>query len=166
MKEKTCCFIGHRKIQNEEKLKAFLRTFIRSLVENGFTRFIFGSKSDFDNICLEIATELKEEYPEIYRIGYLTKAYSGSKRLYEEVCKPDFIYTSGKAVYVERNQYIIDQSDYCIFYYDKNYIPPIKIISKKRYVIPITTSGKSGTEIAYKYALKKKKQTLNIFYLI
>ena len=88
-----------------------------------------------------------------------------SEYWYDEVCKPDFIYTSGKAVYVERNQYIIDKSDYCIFYYYKEYKPPIKVISKK-YAIPITTSGKSGTEIAYKYAIGKKKQVLNIFELL
>lgn len=30
--------------------------------------FLFGSKSEFDALCLDVVTELKEEYPDIKRI--------------------------------------------------------------------------------------------------
>lgn len=53
-------------------------------------------------------------------------------------------YTSGRVSYVERNQAMINDSDYCIFYYDENYQP------------------KSGTALAYTYAKQKKKQIINI----
>ena len=71
-------------------------------------------------------------------------------------------YTSGKASYVERNQAMIDNSDYCIFYYNENYKPKPRKQSKRdiNYYQP-----KSGTFLAYKYAQKKKKEIINIFVL-
>ena len=57
---------------------------------------------------------------------------------------------------------MIDDSDYCVFYYDKTYKPEKKLISRKS-VGGIYTSGNSGTAFAYKYAEKKKKQILNVF---
>ena len=58
-------------------------------------------------------------------------------------------WTSGKAQYVERNQAMIDDSDFCIFYYNKNYHPQ--------------TKTNSGTKIAYDYALRKNKKVINLF---
>ncbi len=58
-------------------------------------------------------------------------------------------YDAGRASYVERNQAMINDSDFCIFYYNKNYIPK--------------TKTKSGTKIAYEYALRKKKNIINLF---
>ena len=59
-------------------------------------------------------------------------------------------FISGKASYVERNQAMINDSDYCVFYYDPNY----KIQAKESY--------KSGTAIAYAYARKKGKFIINV----
>ena len=71
-------------------------------------------------------------------------------------------YTSGKASYVERNQAMIDNSDYCIFYYNENYKPQPRKQSKRdiTYYQP-----KSGTGLAYNYAKQKKKEIINIFIL-
>ena len=60
---------------------------------------------------------------------------------YEDTFYPKNIV--GKAVYVERNKYIIDKSDFCVFYYNAKYSP------KNR---------KSGTKIALDYAKKQNKQ--------
>ncbi len=65
----TCCFFGHRTINETEELKLKLRAIIEKLiVENSVDTFLFGSKSDFNDICLEIVTELKEKYPHTKRI--------------------------------------------------------------------------------------------------
>ena len=40
-------------------------------------------------------------------------------------------YTSGRASYVERNQSMILDSEYCVFYYDENYQPPSRKYSKR-----------------------------------
>ena len=61
---------------------------------------------------------------------------------------------AGKASYVERNQAMIDNSDYCVFYYDSSYQPKPK---KNDY------QPKSGTAIIYAYAQQKKKNIVNLF---
>ena len=64
MKEKTCCFFGHRKISETEELKSKLIEIIEKLiVEKQVDTFLFGSKSRFNSLCLELVTELKEKYP-------------------------------------------------------------------------------------------------------
>ena len=68
---------------------------------------------------------------------------------YEETYFPQKIEKAGKYSYVERNYEMIDESAYCVFYYDKNYLPP--------------TKTNSGTKIAYEYALRKKKTVINLF---
>ena len=56
---------------------------------------------------------------------------------------------AGKAVYIERNCEMIDNSRFCVVYYDENYIPSRK-------------NKKSGTKIAYDYAVKKGKEIINV----
>lgn len=183
MDEKSCCFIGHRDVEETDELIARLSFEIESLIQKGVTCFIFGSRSDFNGICHDVVTELKGKYPDIKRVAYNTRSECAtleseraeSERVYrfifkeevhlrgyEESITPDKMYVSGKASYVERNQIMIDLSDYCIFYYDKDYAPPKKQISKKC-VGGVWTSGKSGTAIAYDYAIRKKKNVINVF---
>jgi hypothetical protein len=68
-------------------------------------------------------------------------------------------YTAGKASYIERNQAMINNSDYCIFYYDENYRPKLRKQSKRDigYYQP-----KSGTALAFDYAKRKKKVLINV----
>ena len=67
---------------------------------------------------------------------------------------------AGKASYVERNQEMINKSDYCIVYYDENYLPPRRKNSRR----DITDyQPKSGTAVAYDYAVKKKKEIINVY---
>lgn len=180
---KSCCFIGHRKIQITDRLIAKLTAEIETLTENGVTRFLFGSRSNFNTLCHKLITELKTKYPDVKRIAYDTKSESSvleEERItkeglygsilkkdvhllgYEEVYKPDIVYVSGKASYIERNQIMIDNSDYCVFYYDENYTPEQRKISAKN-VGGLWTSANSGTAIAYQYAKKKGKRVINVF---
>ncbi len=69
MQEKTCCFIGHREINETEELKQQLYNNIESLIlKEGVDTFLFGSKSRFNSLCYEQVTELKKEYPYIKRV--------------------------------------------------------------------------------------------------
>ena len=68
IKEKTCCFIGHRKINETNELKEKIYNTVEDLIVNqGVTSFLFGSRSDFDSLCKEIVTELQKKYPDIKR---------------------------------------------------------------------------------------------------
>lgn len=145
---KVCSFFGHRKIEATEGLKEKVRVVVEDLIVNhNVLTFLFGGRSDFDFLCHLVVTELKEEYPNIKRIVYACKSESftlESERLKMEKLYSNFFkqevkllgvegdfecknkYTSGGASYVERNQAMIDDSGYCVFYYDENYKPEIR----------------------------------------
>lgn len=154
MPENTCCFFGHRTIDETEQLKSNLIEIIEKLiVEENIDTFLFGSKSRFNSLCLELVTETKEKYPHIKRI-YVRAEYPDISdnyknyllQSYEETYYPKQIINSGKAVYIERNCEMIDNSRFCIVYYDE----------------PITTSRKSGTKIALDYAIKQEKHIITL----
>lgn len=179
--QKSCSFFGHRnaKLTNQE-LKYLEKTIEKLILEKNVVHFLFGSRSNFDYICHKIVTELKVKYPNIQRKcytcssetctlekdrNYWEKIYSSTyqKKIQllgvEEEVHYKTKYVSGKASYIERNQSMINDSDYCIFYYDTNYKPNLRKISKSsnNYYQP-----KSGTMLSYQYAKSKKKYIINI----
>ncbi len=155
MKEKTCCFIGHRIINETEGLKERLHQIIEKMIlENSVDTFLFGSKSRFNSLCLELVTKIKEKYPHIKRVyvraEHETISESYKEYLlesYDDTYYPEQIIGSGRASYVERNYEMIDKSRFCIVYYDEAVAP---------------TARKSGTKIALEYALKKGIGIINI----
>ena len=84
---------------------------------------------------------VRAEYPYIndHYTSYLLKSY-------DETYFPEKIIGAGRAVYVERNYEMINQSKFCVFYYDASLCDP------KR---------KSGTKIALDYAVKNNKTVIN-----
>ena len=134
LRKHRCCFIGHRKIHKTDRLRDILRaTIIDLIINEDVCDFLFGSRSEFDDLRLEIVSDLKKEYLQIRRIyvraeypcidddyyAYLLERYDGTYY-------PKNIENSGKLAYVKRNAEMIEKSDCCIFYYDKNYIAPYR----------------------------------------
>ena len=160
--KKTCCFFGHRKIAKTEDLKEKLYEIVEDLIlHKSVDTFLFGSKSDFDKLCLAVVTDLKDKYPHIQRVyvraefQYINNNYKAYLlQSYDDTYYPEKISGAGRAAYVERNQIMIDRSDICVVYYDENYLPPQRKNSR-RDILPY--QPKSGTSIAYEYAQKKKK---------
>lgn len=65
----VCCFIGHRTINETDELRARLYKVIEKLITSeGVDTFLFGSRSRFDSLCLEMVTSLKENHPHVKRI--------------------------------------------------------------------------------------------------
>ena len=62
---------------------------------------------------------------------------------YEDVKKSDRVNSAGRASYVERNYWMIDDSKFSIFYYQKS-------------------PSKSGTYLAYQYAETKNEGCINL----
>ncbi len=153
MVEYTCCFFGHRTINETEELKAKLYKTIESLIVNeNVDTFLFGSKSRFNDLCLEIVSQIKEKYPYIKRVyvraefPIISDSYKDYLlESYEDTYYPEKIIGSGRAAYVERNFEMINQSRFCIVYYNESYAP---------------ITRKSGTKIALDYANKHKKEIL------
>ena len=179
---KTCSFFGHRKIEETEELKIRLQNVVVNLIENeGVKIFLFGSRSDFNSLCHAIITKLKKNYPHIQRRAYtcrnetctLEKERAYWEEIYshfekrpvtllgvEEEVEHKTKWTSGKAQYVERNQAMINDSDFCVFYYNEEYKPPLR---KQSHNSLSTYHPKSGTKLAYEYAKQKKKEIINLF---
>lgn len=151
----TCCFVGHREIVKTDKLVKQLYLLIENLIcDKGVKVFLFGSKSQFDSLCLEIVSKLKEKYPFVKRVyvraeyEYIDEAYlSYLLKSYDDTYYPKSLSGAGRSVYIKRNFHMIDKSDFCVIYYDEKCAP------KNR---------KSGTLQALEYAMKKSK---NVFIL-
>jgi len=160
--KKTCCFFGHRKISETNKLKEKLYKIIEDLIIYKYVdTFLFGSKSNFDKLCLAVVTELKYKYPHIKRVyvraefQYINDDYKAYLlQSYDDTYYPERISGSGRAAYVERNQIMIDRSNICIVYYKDDYSPPRRKNSRRDLT---DYQPKSGTRIAYEYAQKKNK---------
>ncbi len=153
MQENTCCFFGHRTINETEELKSKLYEIIEKLiVEERVDTFLFGSKSRFNSLCLELVTEIKEKYPHIKRV-YVRAEFPVIRddykeyllKFYEDTYYPERIIGAGRTVYIERNYEMIHNSRFCIVYYDEANIP---------------VTRKSGTKIAMDYAVKKGKEII------
>ncbi len=166
--DKACCFFGHRKINEIPELMERLKKEIEALItEKEVSIFYFGSKSEFDDLCHKTVTELKEKYPHIKRVyvrsafQHIPDSYEDSLlKYYEDTYFPEHMENAGRASYVERNQEMINKSDFCIIYYDEDYAPPRRKNSKRDL---IDYQPKSGTRLAYDYAIKKGKEIINVF---
>ena len=181
MNNLVCSFFGHRKINVTPELKQKITDIVEDFIINhNVSIFLFGSRSEFNYLCHLVVTELKKKYPKIKRILYTCKNETcvlesereKLEKIYSSVCNKEVHllgveqeyehrtkFIAGKASYVERNQAMINDSDYCVFYYDKNYQLDIKRYSK--YDVRCY-QPKSGTALAYAYAKQKKKVLFNI----
>ena len=163
----TCCFIGHRKIDDTPELRKNLIELITRLIKDGAVDFIFGDHSEFNSLCYDIVTELKKEYPHIKRIHF-RKDYEYANdytmqlllKGYEDSICPKGVSNAGAASYAERNRAMIRSSGICVFYYDENYLPKRRRMSKHAIS---DYQPKSGTAIAYKYAVGKNKNIINVY---
>lgn len=162
---KACSFFGHRDTPQTEELKEKVREVVeRLIVEEGVDAFLFGSRSSFDELCHIVVTEIKEKYPHIRRIAYLCKHEAGCLvgtgmelkrkikeitgrdvyvREFEEIKKTDRVNSAGRASYIERNQWMIDDSEIVVCC-----------------MVVVYQTGKSGTRQSVKYAKKKNKRCI------
>ena len=153
MENNTCCFFGHRTINETNELRTKITEDVEKLItDENVDTFLFGSKSDFDSLCLELVTKLKEKYPHVKRVyvraefPFISDEYKAYLlESYEDTYYPEKLHGAGRAAYVERNREMIDKSKYCIVYYDEQNAP---------------TKRKSGTKVALDYALKMGRDIL------
>lgn len=151
MQETTCCFLGHRKINETEELKQQLYSIIEELIlVHHVDTFLFGSKSRFNSVCYEQVTKIKEKYPYIKRVYVRAEFVEINKSYaeylldnYEETYYPEKVVGASKAVYVERNYHMINKSRFCVIYCTEDYSP---------------IGRNSGTKLALAYAIKKGRQ--------
>jgi hypothetical protein len=163
---RSCCFIGHRKIEDKMQVEERLREIVKLLINRGVNVFYFGSRSEFDDLALKVVTDFKQEYANIRRV-YVRSIYESISGFYQayllksfgDTFMPDSAKNAGIASYVKRNQAMINESDICVFYYREDYLPKKRKNSRRGI---IDYQPKSGTKIAFEYAKRKNKEIINI----
>ena len=98
---------------------------------------------------------MKEEKEERERIARAVTKRDIKYKDYDGAIMLDRLWSAGKASYVERNQDMINASDYCVFYYNENY-QPLKRKYSKRDISEY--QPKSGTQLAFEYANRQKRR--------
>lgn len=129
MRERTCCFTGHRLINRSEydNIKSITKKTIISLINKGVVYFGAGGALGFDTIAEECVLELREKYPQIKLILVLpckdqTRNWLDSDvKKYNDILKraDKVVYTSerySEGCMLKRNRHLVDNSKYCICY--------------------------------------------------
>lgn len=161
----SCCFIGHRNAvltaAQQHKLTALLQYLI---VERNVDVFAFGSRSTFNSLCHKVVTGLKQIYPHINRKCFTCShetctlqedvdsvtAYRRFTHLDMVLPMDEEVYhqppdRSSRYSYILRNKAMVDYSQYCVFFYEAT-----------------NRNSRSGTAIAYRYAISRNKSIYNI----
>lgn len=129
MREKTCCFTGHRQLSaaEREQLTPQLERAVRELIEEGVCFFGTGGAVGFDTLAAQTVLRLREIYPQVRLVlvlpcenqaefwGLYDRAeYDRIKRLADKVVYTARRYTPDcmKA----RNCHLVDHSGVCIYY--------------------------------------------------
>lgn len=132
MKEKTCCFTGHRIIKEKEidDLKIRLEQEIINLIEKDVVFFVCGGALGFDTIAALTILKLKKVYKNIQLIMALPcknqdKYWNEKdKIIYKNILSlaDRIICISDRYTYdcmLNRNRYMVNISYYCICYLRK-----------------------------------------------
>lgn len=169
------CIIGHRKIiDNTNIFEKNLFNILIDLIKNkNVSIFNFGFYGEFNDLCYKILINLKNYYPNIQLVLYslnneiaytfeevedYKNKYNRKNKPFKYKCFDEIIYLTEidesrvEYSYVLRNKKLIDESDFCLFYYKENYSLP-------------TLNGQirnSGTKIAYDYSINQKKKIILI----
>ena len=108
MKENTCCFFGHRSINETDELRTKITEAAERLItDENVDTFLFGSGSSFNSLCLELVTQIKEKHPHVKRIyvragfPHITDQYLAYLlKSRDDTYYPEKILGAGRAAYV------------------------------------------------------------------
>lgn len=153
---KKICFIGHRKIMNDE-VRNRLYNEVKNQILKGYNCFIVGCHGEFDDMALSVCRKLRREYDNI-RIEVVLTSFRHLKtenssddywQLNNKYADVETIIFDIEEVYFKRqiivsNQKMIDECDLLICYVDK-------------------TQKSSGAKLALNYALRQGKQIINLY---
>ena len=130
MKEKTCCFTGHRiiKHQDREKLQNDLNITIGKLIDKGVTTFVCGGALGFDTVASQNIIMFKK-YNSLVRlvlaIPCITQGdrwNNADKETYKYIksCSDEIYVISQEYTnecMMQRNRFMVDMSGFCVAYF-------------------------------------------------
>ena len=156
MKEKTCCFTGHREVYEPVVVEERLSCILETLIQQGYRYFGAGGARGFDALAARTVLRLKEKYNDIHLIlvlpffnqyvaetGWSMAEIEEYHRLKKEASKVVHLQKFySKGCYFRRNEHLIDHSSVCVSYQYKN---------------------AGGTAYTTKYAQEQKVTVINCF---
>jgi uncharacterized phage-like protein YoqJ len=129
MKDKTCCFTGHRKIPplTALGLKRKLEKTLKEKIEQGYLYFGAGGALGFDTLAAQAVIKLRQSYPDIKLILVLPCENQDARwREQDRELYRDILQKADKVTYVQkdytydcmhkRNRRLVDCSSLCICY--------------------------------------------------
>ena len=151
---KICSFFGHREttLEEDERLKPQLKAIIQNLIKNeNYQIFIFGGLGDFDDLCHQVVTQLKNDYPYIKRWFCLYDPRHENEKKRPKNINYDN-YEEIKYLYLKYDNW-----------YDRIYYRNVEIINMSDFVIFFAEDRpRSGAYKAVKHALRKKINHINL----
>ncbi len=133
MREKTCCFTGHRVIPQADYriIKKRLENEVEKLIHQGVVYFGTGGALGFDTLAAETVIELRKKYPYIKLILVLPCENQTKNWKREDIIKYEQIKGYADKVRVlsghyyngcmqVRNRHLVDCSAFCICYLRKS----------------------------------------------
>lgn len=155
MKDKTCCFTGHRSLDLTERPALTERLFreTQSLIARGVTYFGAGGALGFDTLAAQTVLCLRETNPQIRLILVLPCRDQDARwKESDRATYRELLARADKAVYVserydaacmhKRNRHLVDHSGHCVCYLAK-------------------TSG--GSFYTVQYALRQGLSVVNLY---
>lgn len=134
------CVIGHTKVNNKNEIIKKFSFLLHRIRQKCFVlTCLFGSKSEFNDLCYDVYFELSRKDTNMKSIFYRCKHetawikdkclvnkqtfhFLGNEtfREYDEIVLSKNLLNTTKNSYIQRNFNMIDDSDICIFYYNSN----------------------------------------------
>ena len=127
MIEKTCCVTGHRDIPSDklDYVERELRRELAEAIADGYTHFLSGFAEGVDLLFAALVVEEKARHTELFleaALPYAGRFKTKDKRFHELLRLCDGItvesQTYAPSCYMERNRYMVSQSQRVIAVYD------------------------------------------------
>ena len=139
MKDKICCFAGYVQDFNnadDEKIKLAIKKQSKNLIKNHDVKeFYVGAESYFDSLCIECMEEIKKEYPSIKLCLVSTEPSHDIEpdvlNLFNEVVNLNFRKVSPEYTLFQKNDWLIEKSDFLIAYINNSFSCPLNIVKYK-----------------------------------
>lgn len=144
-----CSLFGHSDFWSSADLECRIKSEIIDCVENrNLTEFLLGGYGGYDITCAKYIRELKTIYPQIKSylvLAYLDKKFDEYdkdyiKKTFDDIIYPPIENVPKRFAISKRNEWMIDNSDYVIFYVNHSW---------------------GGASKMLEYATRKKKDYIN-----
>ncbi len=127
MRERTCCFTGHRRMTAAEReyLTPWLEHTVTELIKQGIVYFGVGGAIGFDTLAAKTVLRLRHRFPQIRLILVLPcEDMTARWTAYEREQLEDIIRRADKVVYMaknytpdcmkQRDRHLVDHSSVCV----------------------------------------------------